>query len=231
MNKTNIIGEYELNIHIPTMFNNYTATVLKKHNLITNLGIDYFLNRWISNDTELIKNIVVGTGTTLPTKEDTSLSGYLNSATPSLTVDNTNNRIILKSTFSSNKINGTTEIGVTTSNGILISRDVHDAIDIPVTSTFTVTYTYTLSIESVKSTWSKRNLYTYTYLTKELTPVVGVIEEDTNSGYTQVIGSEQVEAVESSYFYDTEHNILYIHTSDNKKPSNHTISIKYTGER
>ncbi len=225
MDKINITGEYEYIIHIPTMFHDYSTVILKKHNLITSAGVDYFLKRWITNDVDLIKNIIVGTGTNLPRKDDVLFTG--NSATPNLSSDSSTNSIILKATFNSNRINGTTEIGVATSNGVLISRDVHEKIDIPITSTFTIVYTYKLNTLSISTGWTKSQGYVNTYQTTNLNNIIGVTEEDNNTGYQNVLGAFKVDKTDSSYYYDTINNLVYIHTSDGLNPSNHKISLKY----
>lgn len=203
--------------------------ILSKNNLITNQGEKYFLERWINNTSDILNIVSVGTGTEPPSKNDTSLNYVKAKHNPNKTVDSENHQIILSTTFSSSEINQTTEIGVSTNgtNSRLISRDVHEEINIPSSSTITLIYTFTIETSLIKKEWAQNIAYKNVYTTSEVNKVQGVDEIDTNNGYTLKTSISSVNSNTGSYFWDKNTNLLYIHTSDDDTPSNHKINVKY----
>ena len=203
--------------------------ILSKNNLITNQGEKYFLERWINNTSDILNIVSVGTGTEPPSKNDTSLNYVKAKHNPNKTVDCENHQIILSTTFSSSEINQTTEIGVSTNgtNSRLISRDVHEEINIPSSSTITLIYTFTIETSLIKKEWAQNITYKNVYTTSEVNKVQGVDELDTNNGYILKTSISSVNSNTGSYFWDKNTNLLYIHTSDDDTPSNHKINVKY----
>ena len=203
--------------------------ILSKNNLITNQGEKYFLERWINNTSDILNIVSVGTGTEPPSKNDTSLNYVKAKHNPNKTVDYENHQIILSTTFSSSEINQTTEIGVSTNgtNSRLISRDVHEEINIPSSSTITLIYTFTIETSLIKKEWAQNIAYKNVYTTSEVNKVQGVDELDTNNGYILKTSISSVNSNTGSYFWDKNTNLLYIHTSDDDTPSNHKINVKY----
>jgi hypothetical protein len=205
------------------------SIIIEKSNLITKNGEEYFLERWINNTNDIINFISVGTGTTPPNKEDINLVNLKSKHTPNKKVDKDNNKIILTTTFTASEINQTTEIGVST-NGTqsrLISRDVHEEISIPLDSTITIIYTFTITTSLIKNDWAQYTNYSNVYTNSEPNIVMGVEELDTGNGYIKEKSINSVNQNNASYYWDKNNNTLYIHTSDENTPSNHTINIKY----
>lgn len=146
MERQHIKGEYCFNINIYTMFNTFTLR-LKEHNLITKNGISFFLNKTIGlgDDTGVIGYVGVGTNPEEPKIEDTSLTNEIVFKDTEAKVEN--NQIILTLTTIGENIDGTTEIGVYTTNNILISRDVHSEYVVPSTASVKLEYKFTLNQE------------------------------------------------------------------------------------
>ena len=146
MERQQIKGEYCFNINIYTMFNTFTLR-LKEHNLITKNGISFFLNKTIGlgDDTGVIGYVGVGTNPEEPKTEDTSLTNEIVFKDTDVKIED--NQIILTLTTIGENIDGTTEIGVYTTNNILISRDVHSEYVVPTTASVKLEYKFTLNQE------------------------------------------------------------------------------------
>lgn len=146
MEKQRIKGEYYFNINIYTMFNTFNLKV-KSHNLITKKGISFFLNKavGIEDDYGVIGYVGVGTSPEEPKVEDTSLTNE--TLFKGTDVEVKDNQIILTTNTTGELIDGTTEIGVYTTNNILISRDVHSEYVVPSTASVQLEYKFTLNQE------------------------------------------------------------------------------------
>ena len=157
LEKNNIKGEYYFDINIYTMFHTYNI-LCKNHNLITNNGISFFLNRCVSNPSivesesgsydlndewGVISKIGVGKNNKTPSLTDTSLTDAYFFDDVNIDVDG--NQIIMTTETDGVNIDETTEIGVYTSTNLLISRDVHSEYSVPSTATVKLTYIFTLS--------------------------------------------------------------------------------------
>lgn len=138
----NIKGIYSFEITIPTMFHNYKITITN-HNLITELGENYFIERWINNNYGLINKIVVGTGTTSVTKKDIKLGNQTQEF--DITTYNINSSLRLHTEQEGSLINGISEIGVMTDDNRLISHDVFQQITIPTNCQVKLTYEFILT--------------------------------------------------------------------------------------
>lgn len=163
INNQIIKGEYIFDITIYTMFETYRIST-KNHNLITNDGIRFFLNKWIdvpeityddetenyklSNSFEYIRFIGVGTSNETPSVEDDRLKG-MTIAFQDTSIEQKGNSIILTVETDGPSLDDTCEIGVYTNNMTLLSRDVHTPYSLPSTSSIELTYTLTLNSTDV----------------------------------------------------------------------------------
>ena len=157
-----IKGEYYFTITITTMFHNHTLN-MKEHNLITNNGIQFFLNKALYNP-KIIQN-EINDETTYEIDDDYGIIGYVGVGTnnePAQVTDNhlTNetvfydtktkiedNKIILTVNTTGENIDGTSEIGVYTTKNILISHDVHTTYVVPTSATIKLEYIFTFNQE------------------------------------------------------------------------------------
>lgn len=203
----NIIGEYSINYNIYTMFNVYSVS-LKDHNLITDKGYEFFLQKWYQDknapfelgylyenkfyakrnvngtysedladnggyktstnyidrasykqykfdgenfvdfneklDKICLGNITYKTDDSIqPKREDIKLYAPLHE----YEVENFERKstsLLLKCNLDNTKINGTTEIGVKTNHGRLVSHDIHPPYNIPFGTNITLEYEFKL---------------------------------------------------------------------------------------
>ena len=203
--------------------------VLEGDNLITLLGESFFLNRAINNQFEPIQYIVLGTGSTRPKKTDIELSYLTAKKKVSTSVDLNSKQIILNATFEANEVINTSEIGVS-NDDVLISHDIFNRIGADFLNNsigkVDVEYTFKLTTGAVRKDFIKSENYDYVYWIAEPTQVVGVSEEDTQSGYKNVGSIADVETNAASYYYSRDTKNLYIHTSNNNNPNLMNIIIE-----
>lgn len=202
--------------------------IIRGNNIITLLGESFFMNRAINNEFNPIKYIVFGNSSIKAKKTDYVLGNETVRKRCVCEVNLEAKQIILYCSCSASEILGTTEIGVA-NDEILISHDVYEAIDTSfITDTIDsveVTYTFDLSTSATKTDWkyyksgdvgtTKKNIY---YTTEENT-VIGVREENTNSGYKAVSSIEELQNRNCAYYYDVATNTLFIRTSKNDNPN------------
>ncbi len=150
MDRQLIKGEYFFDITIFTMFGLHNIKV-GNHNIVLNNGISYFLNRWIGNDDDLVGKIAIGTGegevepsqNSLFEPVKDSLGNQLYIIPDRIYIDD--NKLILTCDTNGSMLNNTTEIGVCTStNEILLSKDVHPIYEMPTTAIVKLDYIFTL---------------------------------------------------------------------------------------
>lgn len=223
-----INGTYEIELNIFTMFNIFNIKLPIKRNLIVDNGLEFFLKRMIDNDLTIISKIALGTSTNAPKKTDTNLVNR------TVTVDSVNSielsekRVKMVAHFNSSQVNGTSEIGVFTKNDRMISRNVHEPISVPSSTSMTINYYYSFVVGSYKYDWAKTTDLTNVYEITENVNVSSVLEEDTKNGYILKNSRADVDSTPSSYYYDGSNKKLYIHTSDSQTPNdNHLIVISY----
>lgn len=220
MYKANITGKYKIYVD--------GKLKLDKTNLITSIGEQYFLQRWITNTDDILNIIGVGTeGNIAPKKSDSIDNGFspTTKTTVNKNVDYANRQIVLTGNFTSDNTNNINEIGVLTSANRLISHDCFEKITIPSNSTLSITYIFTLSLGLIKTEWTKLSGYTNVYKANETQTVKAVEETDTQSGYILYSNLTDVDKTRNSFYYAN--GKLYVHTSDDNAPNNHTIEIKY----
>lgn len=141
-----IKGEYEVDILIQNMFHSYNI-ITKNHNIVTNEGLNFILQILAQKTDKQLGEVYVGTNTTeassLDNKESFSSSAIKIPSTDR-TVENNKLTYIIKT--SGDKINGTSEIGIWSSDdNIVITRDVHDRYDVPDSAIITIKYSLTLT--------------------------------------------------------------------------------------
>lgn len=205
------------------MFTTINVETGTYHNIITNKGKTFFLERLINNN-ESISMLQVGNGTSTPNKEDTDI-------TNPTTFNNLNKKIVdnklyIITTTQGSKILNSTEIGVKTDLQNLISRNTHTPIIVPSTAEVTIEYIYTFTDGEYKAGWVKTDSYEKVYQTNNNYKISGVIEGN-DTGYKKVTSIDEVESNELGYYNDTVNNILYIHTQGNTDPNTLNITIIY----
>lgn len=203
--------------------------LFENDNIITLLGESFFLNRMINNQFEPIQYIMLGTASVRPKKSDIALGNMTIKKRVSTSADIVNKKIILKAKFEAKDIINTSEIGV--SNGeILISHDVYDKISEDFLSgsigAVDVEYTFSLTSAASRKDFTKSDNFNNVYWIAEPTYIVGVTETNTQSGYKNVLSVEDVEETPGSYFYSTNTNNLYVHTTKNSDPNLEDVIIE-----
>lgn len=204
--------------------------IIEGENLITLLGESFFMNRWVNDEFTPITSILLGKGTGRPLRSNTSLGEQTFSKNATATVDVKNKQVILECDCTSLEILDVTEIGV--SNGdVLISRDLFKAIDgnmiaADLTSLVHIEYVFNLSTGGVRSEWKQSTNGNDIYYIYEPNSVIGVIESNTNSGYTRKNSVEELEEEKGSYYYNSSSNNLYIRNTKGTDPNNDEIIVQ-----
>jgi len=221
-------GTYTFEIPITTMFIN-TKLKIYGENLITLFGASFFMHRWIDNEFEPLKYLVLGKGTKRPLITDESLGSETCRKLCKTNVNLNTKTLELSATFTAKEILNTTEIGVA-NDKILISHDLYTTLSEDVigelTTTINLTYNFHLDTGSLRTQWKKSTQHTNLYYVYEPTKVTGVIEYNTNSGYVRKNSIEEVVNNKGSYYYETTTKNLYVRTSDDTHPDNNEIIIQ-----
>ena len=203
--------------------------LFESNNLITLFGESFFLNRAINDHFEPIQYILLGTGSTRPTKTDDSLANMTVKKKVTSSVDLDKKQIILEASFEANEVINTSEIGVTNGN-VLISHDTFQKINTDFLGdsigTVDVKYTFELTTGAMRKDFTKSENKNYTYWVAEPNTVVGVYEKDTDCGYRKVDSVNDVESNVGSYYYSIDTKNLYIHTTRDSNPNLENIIIE-----
>ena len=222
-------GSYVFKINLQGMFLNETIQI-KKNNIITLLGESFFLNRAINDTFSPIQYICLGNSKNRPQKKDLQLGNEVLRRKCSKQVDLDNKQIILSATFQAKEISGTTEIGV--SNGdILISHDVYNKNDIediltPTIGDISIDYYIELSSGAIHNrNWVPATNMTNVYYITEPNTVVGIFENNTNSGYMNNKKLDGLDSVKGAYYYDINTKNLYVHTTKDTNPTEEELII------
>lgn len=200
-------------------------------NLITRFGASFFMNRWINNEFEPLKYIILGKGTNRPLVTDEELGSETCRKLCKTKVNLNTKTLELSCNFTASEIINTSEIGVA-NDKILISRDLYNTLTEEVigelTSNVLITYNYHLTTGSIRQNWQTSTLYgnRNIYYIYEPTTITGVLEYNTNSGYVRKNNIEDVEQSKGSYYYDKVSKNLYVRTSDDSHPNNNEIIIQ-----
>lgn len=226
--KLNIHGEYTISIPVQTMFLN-TALNIHNHNLITLFGESFFLNRAINDQFTPITFILIGNGNNRPKKMDSRLGNETARKRCVKSIDLDKKQLIFKCNFPSSEILGTSEIGV--SNGdILISHDTYEKIDeeflTPNIGDVEIEYVFQLSTASLCNSFAPATAGSNIYTTYEPNEVIGVLENNTNSGYRRVNSLSSLLSIKGSYYYDIVTKNLYIRTTRDTNPNDDEIVIQ-----
>lgn len=223
----NVKGEYCFKIHLQSMFMNEILEI-QHTNIITLRGESFFMNRWLNEEFEAIKYICLGKGTANPRKSDEKLSMQTIQKACKTSVDLTNKQVVCSANFTATEIRDTTEIGVKTGCDRLISHDSYEKIIASildnVTSTVHLDYYFHMGTGSVKSNWKVSDESQNIYRIYEPNNVVGVIENNTNSGYVRKNSINEL--TPGSYYYNKNTKDLYIRNSSDSDPNNDEIIVQ-----
>ena len=192
----NVNGEYYFKVHLQSMFLNEILEI-KRTNLITFRGEAFFMNRWLNEEFEPIKYICLGKGTANPRKSDEKLSMQTVQKTCKTQVDR------------------------------LIRHDLYTIISSildNVTCTVHLDYYFKMGTGSVRGNWKVSDEENNVYRIYEPNTVVGVIENNTNSGYVRK--TSIAELTSGSYYYNKNTKDLYIKNSSNSDPNNDEIIVQ-----
>ena len=216
MDNFNIKGEYK--------FKQGEHIIYEGENIITLLGVSFFLNRCINDNLNPIKSIVLGNGETTPLISDESLGNELVRRTCIREANLNGKNIKLTSSFNANEVIGVTEIGVATDN-ILVSHDVFEEITSTMLSnpigTVEVEYTFQFSTGTIREGWNtlkQDGIVTNAFYLYEPSVVMGV-EDKFNNGFRKVNTKNEVITTEGTYYYDGQLDNVYVHCYDNLTPN------------
>ena len=200
-------GSYKISIPIQTMFLN-SYLVIKGNNLITTQGDSFFMNRWINNEFDVIKYILLGKATDRPLKTNKKLGKETVRKLCNGKANPKTKKICLSCDVTASEILDTCEIGVA-NDEILISRDIYEKISSTflgdTTSSVHIDYCFTLVTGSLRKNWKQSGDMYYVY---EPNVVVGVSELDGGSGYNQV--KRKQDLVNGSYYYDINSRYVFV---------------------
>ena len=219
-----IIGIYTISMPIQTMFVN-SKIEFTNHNIITQFGESFFLNRWINDAFEPIEYIAVGNGSNQPQKTDLTLGNETSRRKCNCEADLKNKSLVLTTAFKATEMLGTSEIGVF-NDKIMISHDKYEKID----NTFlsgaigevNIEYRFQLATGSIRRGWQESSQGSNIFYIPEKNEVIGVFENNTKNGYRRVTTLQDLLTVKGAYYYDTSSQNLYIRPS---KDSDHIKDI------
>lgn len=196
------------------------------YNLIVNSGVNVFLSNMIGNSSKISK-ICFGKGTTKPTVNDINLENIMNE-TSNIKYEISKRSLILTATVNGGFINGSTEIGVKSNNNTLISRNVHDEINVPTTATVRVKYIYSIQVAEYVTGWSENTPNKNVFQLTETLRIGGVIETTHNVSYGQKNSIDEVVSEKATFYQDDDN--IYIHTSNESNPNILDLMFIYRGE-
>lgn len=219
-----ITGSYTISIPIQTMFIN-DKIEFTNHNIITQFGESFFLNRWINDAFEPIEYIAVGNGSNQPQKTDLTLGNETSRRKCNCEADLKNKRLVLTTAFKATEMLGTSEIGVF-NDKIMISHDRYEKIDDTFLSgaigEVTIEYRFQLATGSIRRGWKEASQGNNIFYIPEKNEVIGVFENNTKNGYRRLTQLEDLYTVKGAYYYDTTSQNLYIRPT---KDSDHIKDI------
>ena len=219
----NLKGKYTICIPFQTMFMNEKLCI-RGENLITLQGESFFMNRWINNEFEPIKYIVLGKATARPLKTDTKLGQETVRKECSSKADLNLGKVNLTATVSASEILDTTEIGVA-NDEVLISHDIYEKISATllgdITSSVNINYSFVLVTGGIRGDWKASGNAYFVY---EPNNVVGVMELVSGSGYKQVATRNAL--VPGSYYYDINTRNVFIRTVRDVNPNTLQIVVQ-----
>lgn len=205
-----VTGFYKIIIPIQTMFLN-TFFELQHYNLVTFFGESFFMNRCINDEFKPIQFIALGNTSNVPQKEDVKLGNETSRRKCVCLADLVNKQIQLTASFKAQEVIGTSEIGVF-SEQILISHDRFSKIDdsfIGLAGDVKIEYIFQFSTGGLRGDW-KSAAKNYVFYVYEPNEVVGVLEKNSNSWYSQVNNLNDLDGLKGAYYIDSNSNNLYI---------------------
>lgn len=206
-----ITGSYTITIPITTMFLNTTFKI-RRFNIITFFGESFFLNRMINDEFKPIQYILLGNASNNPSKEDLKLGNETSRRKCLCKVDFENKTVVLVAGFKANEVVGTCEIGVA-NDSVLISHDKYTMVDdsfLGLAGEVNIEYIFQFTTGALKTGW-KSSTMDHVFYCYESNTVVGVFENNTNSGYVLAKDLNELSVLRGSYYHDTGSNNLYIH--------------------
>lgn len=205
-----ITGSYKIKIPIQTMFMN-TYAEISQFNIVTFFGESFFMNRCINDEFKPIQYIGLGNTSNVPQKDDVKLGNETAKRKCVCFADLVEKQIQLTATFKAEEVIGTTEIGVF-SGDLLVSHDKYAKIDenfLGVAGEVKIEYIFQFSTGALRGGWraaTKPNVF-YVY---EPNNVVGVLEKNSNTWYSQVNNIDDLDGLRGAYYIDSNTNNLYI---------------------
>lgn len=139
-----IQGRYNIHINIPTMFHMYELE-LNEHNIVTDKGVKFILEKILDKNDEYIEKIIIGYGTSEPSPSDSFdiiQEPYMQEFD---NINITQNELHLELLVGGDILNETSEIGLITNKQMLVTRDVHDTYDIPTNASVKIEYVLSLT--------------------------------------------------------------------------------------
>ena len=168
------------------------------------------MNRWINNEFDVIKYIVLGKATDRPLKTNKKLGKETVRKLCTGKANPSTKKVCLSCEVTASEILNTCEIGVA-NDEILISRDIYQKISSTflgsTTSNVHIDYCFTLVTGSLRNNW-KYSSQDESYYVYEPNIVVGVSELNSGSGYNQV--KRRRDLVEGSYYYDINSRYVFV---------------------
>lgn len=224
-----VMGVYTFHINFCNMFMNETLKITNT-NLITLKGKSFFLHRWVDNNFEPLKYIVLGKGTARPLYTDDSLGSETCRKICDTRVSPKDNVLEVSCNFTAGEVVDTCEIGVA-NDKLLISHDLYETLSADVigdlSSNIYLTYNFYISPGGVRNHWSYSEIYkNHIYYIYEPVKVLGVLEFNTKSGYIRKNSVEDLKTNKGCYYYDSKSRNLYIRTSDDSNPNNKEIIVQ-----
>jgi hypothetical protein len=225
-----IYGKYfgTVVVDLPTGIRHYLYNTPEYYNLITNNGRTWFVNRYISNGSNFVESLAVGTGTTVPLLNQTTLvTETAREPTTNSVITSTVYQAIFTATFAAALINGTTEIGVFNDlvTGSMLARNVHSngALNVPPGSSIVMQYIFGIMTAKTVVGWTNTSGNVYQMADNVLCN--GILETDTGNGYLKQTSIATVQTQPGSYWHDSNANITYIHCTDGLNPSTHNMVV------
>ncbi|WP_407454418.1 hypothetical protein [Methanobrevibacter sp.] len=169
------------------------------------------MNRCINDEFKPIQYIALGNTSNIPQKEDIKLGNETSRRKCVCLADLVEKQIQLTASFKADEVIGTSEIGVF-SEQILISHDKYSKIDesfLGVAGDVKIEYIFQFSTGGLRGGWKSatKNHVFYVY---EPNNVVGVLEKNSNSWYSQVDSIDDLDGLKGAYYIDTNSKNLYI---------------------
>lgn len=194
--------------------------------MITMKGETVLMNNLFKETKNLIKYIAIGDDDTTPKYTDTKLGNEIIRVPANIKYNINLKGLIVSADFNISDLENAKEIGLITTDGVLLTHDTFQGVPGGYESTIHLEYNLLLEPYHQIRTWRKTQ-YTGVYLSLVMDTVEAVYEKTTNNGYTSKNDLKEVINTNSSFYYDNNTQQLYIHPSTAEiEPVNLNIQIK-----